>query len=98
MKLSMTSGIAAPWAIYGIEASSWGKDALLQRFYGCAFPLDEHGHFATCCHVLPDDVGADELLVQHAFQDSHATPGGDLFVGKTQVKIYDSLCTQIAMD
>ncbi|MCM2307992.1 MAG: serine protease [Sulfuritalea sp.] len=63
MLISMMSGIAAPWAIYGIEASSWGSKAALRKFYGCAFPIDADGHFATCRHVLPREIDANEILV-----------------------------------
>ncbi len=70
MLLSMKSGIAAPWAIYGIDASSWGSKASVKRFYGCAFPIDAEGHFVTCRHVIPREVKADEILVAgHLTQD-----------------------------
>jgi hypothetical protein len=32
-------------------------------------------------------------VVEHPFHDCHATPGCDLFVGKTQVKTHDFLRT-----
>lgn len=35
--------------------------ARVQRFLGCGFWLDEHGHFATCKHVL-DSVAEGETL------------------------------------
>lgn len=34
----------------------------IQRFIGCGFWLDEHGHFATCRHVL-EDVSPEQVPV-----------------------------------
>jgi hypothetical protein len=66
MLLSASTGIAAPWAVYGIWADSWGGTAKLKEFYGCAFPIRQKGAFCMCSHVLPTTVSDDEILViQH---------------------------------
>ena len=68
MLASMKSGDAAPWAVYSIDADSWGGEAQFQNFYGCAFPIDEDGHFATCRHVLEDQQESQMLVAQHPNQ------------------------------
>lgn len=59
------SGLAAPFILYSITASSWGKKAFAKRLMGCAFPVCESGILVTCRHCT-ENISEEELLVvQH---------------------------------
>ncbi|MDP2241731.1 MAG: serine protease [Burkholderiales bacterium] len=56
------TGFSAPFVVHTIDPSSWGGEAKVKRFLGCAFPCASTGVLATCNHVI-NEIFEDEMLV-----------------------------------